>query len=507
VGYYLAEGYTIKQQAISFCFDDDEKEYIADVKRIMKKKFDLSVSMETRKEGHRGVEIKYYTSILAKICSQLFYKGEVKRARTKCLSHWMLLLPLEKQAEILKGWWRGDAGYTSSRELMNQMKTICLRLGIIPSIHINRKKDEYNRNKKRIDKREIIANADQYFFSNLSFFENNFNLLKEPSFKQFKAQIKRRHGWIDESYAYLPVHNIQIGDYKGQVYNLEVKNDNSYTAEFACIHNCWTPWFGFYGSKSGFDSLEEAFEDLTPYVAGIETGLSSDPPMNWRLKELDNKAIVSFSDAHSPANLGREATIFELTEANYPNIYDAIWRGYRTNMKNRNKIVSTLEFFPEEGKYHYDGHRVCNISLNPTETKKHKGICPKCKKTLTVGVLYRVQELADRKEGYVDKTRPPHKYLIPLREIIAEAYGVGKQSKRVAAEFDRLCVVGDNEFNVLLDLPEAELDNITEPLITTAIMRMRAGDLHVVPGFDGVFGKIEIFTDEDRQKSQPAKLF
>jgi DNA helicase II / ATP-dependent DNA helicase PcrA len=269
----------------------------------------------------------------------------------------------------------------------------------------------------------------------------------------------------------------------------------------------WTPWFGFYGSKSGFDSLEEAFEDLTPYVAGIETGLSSDPPMNWRLKELDSKAIVSFSDAHSPANLAREATVFDLKQLDFPSIHQAIWQGYRTDMKCQNKIDSTLEFFPEEGKYHHDGHRACDVSLNPTETKKNKGICPKCKKPLTVGVLYRVQELADRKEGYIDKTRPPYKSLVPLQEIIAESYGVGKQSKRVETEFERLCEVGSSEFNVLLNLPEDELSKITESLITTAIMRMRSGDLHVVPGFDGVFGKIEMFTDKDRQKAKPAKLF
>lgn len=269
----------------------------------------------------------------------------------------------------------------------------------------------------------------------------------------------------------------------------------------------WTPWFGFYGSKSGFDSLAEAFEELTPHIAGIETGLSSDPAMNWRLKELDDKAIVSFSDAHSPANLAREATVFELEQPDFPSIHQAIWHGYRTDMKSKNKIVNTIEFFPEEGKYHYDGHRNCEISFNPEETKKNKGICPKCKKPLTVGVLYRVQELADRPEAYTDKTRPHFKSLIPLQEVIAESYSVGKNSKRVQAEYFRLCEAGKNEFNVLLNVTEEELKLITEPLIAAAIMHMRLGEVKVTPGYDGLYGVIEILSNKDWQKSQPAKLF
>lgn len=269
----------------------------------------------------------------------------------------------------------------------------------------------------------------------------------------------------------------------------------------------WTPWFGFYGSKSGFDSLEDAFEELTPFVAGIETGLSSDPPMNWRIKELDDKAIVSFSDAHSPANLAREATVVDLAECSYSALFDAIKNGYRTNFKNLNKIVETLEFFPEEGKYHYDGHRACNISLNPVETKKHNGLCPSCKKRLTVGVLYRVQEIADREEGFIDPTRPGYRSVVPLREIIAEAIGVGKQSKRVEKEYESLVTQGIDEFNILLNMSRNELAEITDQIIAEGILRVREGKLRVVPGYDGVFGVIEMFTDTDRKKSQQEHLF
>lgn len=269
----------------------------------------------------------------------------------------------------------------------------------------------------------------------------------------------------------------------------------------------WTPWFGFYGSKSGFDSLEEAFEELTPMIPAIETGLSSDPPMNWRLEELDHKAILSFSDAHSPPNLGREATIFDLENLDYPSLYDAIWKGYRTDMDNKNKIDSTIEFYPEEGRYHYDGHRKCNVSMNPEETKKNKEICPKCKRQVTVGVLNRVQEIATRAEGYVDKIRPPFKSLVPLQELIAEAYGMGKQSKKVQSKYEEMILAGRSEFNVLLNMSHDELNNISEQLIAEAIIRVREGKLEVIPGYDGVYGVIKVFSDKDRQAAEQEKLF
>lgn len=269
----------------------------------------------------------------------------------------------------------------------------------------------------------------------------------------------------------------------------------------------WTPWFGFYGSKSGFDSLYNAFEDLTQYIPAIETGLSSDPPMNWRIKELDNKAIVSWSDAHSPANLGREATLIDLESLSYENFYDAIKNGFRTDHTNPNRIIKTIEFYPEEGKYHYDGHRNCSVSLNPIETLQNKGICPKCKKNLTIGVLNRVQEIADRPEGYKDQTRPPFVSLIPLRELIAEAFDVGKNSKRVEQEYNRLCNVGKSEFNILLNLSADEIKSITEPMIADAIQRMREGAINVIPGYDGEYGNINIFSSADREKNKPLTLF
>ncbi|MCX6742676.1 MAG: endonuclease Q family protein, partial [Candidatus Parcubacteria bacterium] len=192
--------------------------------------------------------------------------------------------------------------------------------------------------------------------------------------------------------------------------------------------HAWTPWFSIFGSKSGFDSIEECFGKYAKNIFAIETGLSSDPPMNWRLSALDKITLVSNSDAHSLPNLGREANVFDLEEVSYDEIYNTL------KNQDKKKFLYTIEFYPEEGKYHFDGHSNHNYSLTPKETKKNKGICPVCKKPLTIGVLYRVDDLADRDEGELDK-HIPYKSLVPLQEIIAEAYDVGKSSKRVQAEY------------------------------------------------------------------------
>ena len=265
----------------------------------------------------------------------------------------------------------------------------------------------------------------------------------------------------------------------------------------------WTPWFSLFGSESGFDSLEECFEEMTPHIYAVETGLSSDPPMNWRLSQLDRLAIVSFSDAHSPANLGREATAFELENLTYQNIVKAL----KQQGGEKNKIAYTIEFFPEEGKYHWDGHRLCNLRLSPAETKKYKGICPVCKKPLTIGVLNRVDKLADRPEGFKPTSRPPYKSLVPLQEIIAETLDKGKNTKGVQAEYERLTQSGHSELNILMKMPVDELAKMTNPAIAEGIKRVREGKITVLAGYDGVYGTVKVFSDKEKKAIGQSKLF
>jgi len=265
---------------------------------------------------------------------------------------------------------------------------------------------------------------------------------------------------------------------------------------FVVPAHIWTPWFAMFGSKSGYDSLEECFEELISEVKAVETGLSSSPAMNRRLSILDGINLLSSSDSHSLPNIGRNATMFDLNELTYDELRMAI------NTPNSKKIVKTLEFYPEEGIYHYDGHRKCNISFTPSETKKHKGICPKCRKPLTLGVMYRVEELADRDEKDIHSLYNCTNF-IPLQDIIADVLCVGKQSKKVQSVYEEIIKAGENEFNVLLNLTEKKLLKICDNNIVEAIIRVRDGRVKLTPGFDGQYGKIEIFTKDElvRQKS------
>lgn len=258
--------------------------------------------------------------------------------------------------------------------------------------------------------------------------------------------------------------------------------------------HAWTPWFSVFGSKSGFNSLEECFDEYTKYIYAIETGLSSDPAMNRRLSALDNIALLSNSDSHSLEKIGREVNVFN-TGMSYGEIIDSI------KTKDLKKFLYTIEFFPEEGKYHHDGHRLCNISLSPEESQKQKNICPVCKKPLTIGVLNRVVELADRPEGSWPKGVVPFKRLIPLQEIVAEAQDSGVGTKRGKKEYENLIKVFGNEFFVLLDAPEQELKNATTHEIAEGIIRVREGKVIIIPGYDGEYGKIQIFSKEDRKRT------
>ena len=248
----------------------------------------------------------------------------------------------------------------------------------------------------------------------------------------------------------------------------------------------WTPWFAVFGSKSGFNSLEECFDEYAKYIYAVETGLSSDPAMNWRLSQLDKITLISNSDAHSPQKIGREANVFD-TEFSYYGILDAI------KSKNPKKFLYTIEFFPEEGKYHYDGHRLCNLSLSPEQSKKYNNICPRCAKPLVIGVLNRVAELADRPEGFVPKNAIPFKNLIPLNEVIAESVGVSVASKEVAKHYNNLIKNLGSEFEILLNTEKKEIEKQSLPEIAEGILRVRQGKVFVESGYDGVYGKIKIF--------------
>ncbi|MBI5212006.1 MAG: DNA helicase UvrD [Nitrospirae bacterium] len=255
--------------------------------------------------------------------------------------------------------------------------------------------------------------------------------------------------------------------------------------------HAWTPHFSIFGAASGFDSFEECFEDLTPHIYAIETGLSSDPLMNWRLSALDKITLISNSDAHSPAKIGREANIFD-TDISYKTMMEAI--------KTREGFTGTIEFFPEEGKYHYDGHRTCGISLTPQETLKHNYLCPVCGKKVTVGVMHRVDKLADRKEGFKPKGSPSFHSIIPLPEIISEVLKVGASSKAVDKEYQNLLNKLGNEFKILMDVPLKDIGRASSALMKEAIFRMREGKVHIAPGYDGEYGKIKIFEAVERKE-------
>ncbi|MFQ6083581.1 MAG: endonuclease Q family protein [Candidatus Aminicenantia bacterium] len=261
----------------------------------------------------------------------------------------------------------------------------------------------------------------------------------------------------------------------------------------------WTPWFSLFGANSGFDSVEECFEDLTPYIFVLETGLSSDPAMNWRLSSLDRYTLVSNSDAHSPSKIGREANVFN-TELNYQSIVAAIKEG------DPEKFLYTIEFFPEEGKYHFDGHRNCHVVFSPKQTIENNYLCPKCGQKLTVGVMHRVELLADREEGKKPPGKIPFKSLIPLNEIIAEATGKASESKTVWDQYFRLIKNFDNEHKILTEVPLEEIEKISGSKISLGVENMRKGGVKIIPGHDGVYGKISLFESKEKPESEEQQL-
>jgi uncharacterized protein (TIGR00375 family) len=259
----------------------------------------------------------------------------------------------------------------------------------------------------------------------------------------------------------------------------------------------WTPWFSLFGSMSGFDKIEDCFEKQTEKIFALETGLSSDPAMNWRLSALDKFTLISNSDSHSPAKIGREANVFDC-ELDYKTIREVL------KTKDKKRFLYTIEFFPEEGKYHFDGHRLCGVRWSPEETKAHNGRCSKCGRLVTVGVMNRVEQLADRPQGYTPSNSVPFKNLIPLDEIIAEARGVAKTSVAVERDYHACVAKFGREFDILLKASKDELTKNLPPRIAEGVLKIREGKVNIQAGFDGEYGKIALFGDKDKP-AEPEK--
>jgi len=272
---------------------------------------------------------------------------------------------------------------------------------------------------------------------------------------------------------------------------LRIMLERAPEALFVPAH-AWTPHFSVFGANSGFDSLEECFGDLSPHIRIIETGLSSDPPMNWRLSQLDGITLISNSDAHSPSKLGREANVLN---------GDLSFDGIRTAFTSGDPalFLGTIEFFPEEGKYHFDGHRNCQVRLSPEEARTNDNACPECGKPVTRGVMHRVEMLADQPAGHRSRTALPYRSLVPLVELIAEVRGAGVNTKGVTEAYHQLLAGLGNEFEILMNVPIAAIEENGGTLLALAVQRMRAGNVTIAPGYDGEYGTVCLLSQEDRQ--------
>ncbi len=284
----------------------------------------------------------------------------------------------------------------------------------------------------------------------------------------------------------------------------------------------WTPHFGIYGSASGFDSLEEAFGDLAKYIFGIETGLSSDPDMNWQVSELMHRSILSFSDAHSAPKMAREATVVDLESLSYTTIRHAFERASKPELGNKNKVAYTLEFYPEEGKYHFSGHRDHKVVLGPEEIRANGNICPACNRRLTEGVLYRIQQLADptlfhrtvekiESDGikwYEDskKMQPPYVKLVPLLEICAESLGSTVNSQKSKNLFAKLCMELQSELHVLLKASIEDIEKVGGGRVAQGVQKVREGNIEIDPGYDGIYGKVSIWKEGEEKASDIPQL-
>jgi len=267
--------------------------------------------------------------------------------------------------------------------------------------------------------------------------------------------------------------------------------------------HAWTPWFSLFGSMSGFDSAEECYKDQIKHIHALETGLSSDPPMNWMLSSLDRFTLLSNSDAHSPwpQRIGREANVFDMDSFSYKEMIRII------RNKDKNKFLSTIEVEPSYGKYHYDGHRMCKVVMTPSESKKIRDICPKCKRKMTIGVLHRVGDLADRKYGYKPKGAIPFKNLLPLSEIIATVYDIGVGSKFVWGSYNKFVEKFGNEYQILMDIEKDELLKVMHKKLTKMILDITKGNIKVQPGYDGEYGELMIKEGDKIREQKSLKDF
>lgn len=266
--------------------------------------------------------------------------------------------------------------------------------------------------------------------------------------------------------------------------------------------HAWTPWWSIFGSIGGYDSVEECYKDQANHIHSVETGLSSDPPMNWRLSKLDRYTLVSNSDSHSPQpyRLGREANVFDLKEPSYRELIDVIRR------KDPTRLLFTIETKPEYGKYHWTGHRVCGVSMPPSEAIKNNNRCPKCGRRLTIGVEQRVEELADRPKGFRPKDTPSFVYLLPLQELISVAFGgLSLASRKVEHTYALLIKSFGNEFNVLLDAPIEGIEAVVGKEVSRLIQALREDTLQVVPGYDGVYGRLLLPQEETKAERKEKK--
>jgi uncharacterized protein (TIGR00375 family) len=261
----------------------------------------------------------------------------------------------------------------------------------------------------------------------------------------------------------------------------------------------WTPWFSVFGSMSGFDKIEDCFEKQTEKIFALETGLSSDPAMNWRLSALDRFTLVSNSDSHSPAKIGREANVFDC-ELDYKTIREVL------KTKDKKRFLYTIEFFPEEGKYHYDGHRLCGVRWSPADTKEHQGKCSKCGKPVTVGVMNRIEQLADRPEGFKPDNAIPFKSLIPLDEIIADSKGVSKTSVLVEREYHSVLAKFGTEFEILLKASKEELLKGLPPKVAQGVLKVREGKVNIKAGYDGEYGIVSIDGEGEKPEKREEQL-
>ncbi len=305
--------------------------------------------------------------------------------------------------------------------------------------------------------------------------------------EQFTAALLKR-GRID--YDGRPIFGMSSIDFVDMVRSISPE------CEIIPSH-CMTPWFGLYGSKSGFDSLEECFQDRAKYIHAVETGMSADPPMLWRFSHLEKKNLVSFSDPHSshPWRLGREATLFDC---------DLTYKGIIQAIRTGEGLKGTIETPPAYGKYHYDGHRLCNVVLSPAETKKVNGICPKCKSPLTIGVDYRVEEIADRPVGFKPANAKQFIDIIPLTELISTVYGIKLlSSKKIWDVYNLLIKNFGSEYNISLRVPLEELQKVIDPKLARVIVLSRENKIKILPGHDGTYGTLVLSDNEllGKQKS------